>query len=431
MVLVGLPGLWRLRHDRLDAVGLYVAMTVVSFGVLAVLWLGSPALPAPGIGHDDVAQALLIVALGLLAFAVGARAAGAPKARPPLRFDASGAASRWLLVVLFAGAATVTALGLALGVIGYRATTTGSGSMLASAQIFAQASGVGTIIVLVCAMQAFAAGDAVARRSLPWLLAGQIAVGFVAGFKGQALLPVIYTVLALLASTTSVPWRSLALVVVATFGFLLPANLIYRTVLRDASQDAPAEVVKAATQYMSARFRLIDHVALIHARTPGLYAYGDGNRYRYLPAMVAVPRALWPNKPVLDDGVRFSQTYWEIPPLTRTSTPLTQIGDLLRNFGLVGVGAGLAVWGVVVGGFVTLFRFLRSPRAEMIYIVSLVSWITYVEQDLPTLIASASRSLPVTIALAWVLLPGRSQPAGYHVLLRSARRVSKRLRRAA
>ena len=43
----------------------------------------------------------------------------------------------------------------------------------------------------------------------------------------------------------------------------------------------------------------------------------------------------------------------------------------------------------------------------MVYIVSLVAWITYVEQALPDLVAATSRTLPVTIALAWLLLPGR------------------------
>lgn len=429
VVLVGLPGLWRLRRDGLDAVGLYTAMTAVSFGAMSLLWLDTPAIPAPGIGQDEIASALLIVALGLAAFLLGARAVGPARARARLRFEASTGPRPLLLVALFAIAAGITALGIASSVIGYKATTQVS-IATGSTQIFAQAASLGATLVLVCALQAFGGDDRRARRLLPWLLAGQFVVGFVAGFKGQSLIPVVYTGLAYFACTQRIPRRSLAVAVVATLGLLLPANFVYRAALRGGATAGPQAVFAEAEQFLAVRFRLIDHLALINARTPSLYAYGDGKRYLDLPAFVVVPRALWRGKPVLDDGLRFSQTYWEIPPIVRTSTPLTQVGDLLRNFGLAGVAVGMAIWGLVVGGFLALCGRLRSPRVEMIYVVSLVSWVTYVESDLPTLVASASRSMLVTVAVAWLLLPGRSQPAGYRVLLERGSRTLKTLRRA-
>lgn len=430
VAVVGLPGLRRLRRDRLDAIGLYTAMTVVCFGALSLSWLGTPVLSAPGIDDDDVAQALLIVALGLAAFLVAARFVAPSRARAGLRFDAAAGSRPALLAVLCAIGAATTAVGLAGGIIGYRATTEGRVAG-ASDQLFAQGAAIGAMVVLVCALQVFGAGDRRARRLLPWLLACQVVVGFLGGFKGQSLVPVVYVALAYLACTTRVPSRSLALGVVATIGILLPANFVYRAVLRGDATGGPQAVVTDAAALASARFRYIDHVALINARTPSLYAYGDGTRYLYLPLLVAVPRALWNGKPVLDDGIRFSETYWEIPPLSRTSTPLTQIGDLLRNFGLIGVVIGMALWGGVVAGFLVLCRSVRSPRVEMIYLVSLVSWVTYVEGDLPTLVAAASRSLPLVVAMAWLLLPGRSQPAGYQVLLERGSRASAKLRRAA
>src|SRR5688572_19163327 len=73
VVLAGLPGLLRLRRDHLDGVGLYAAMVVVCFGLLSLLWLGTPAVPAPGVARDDVARSLVIVAAGIGAFQLSAR----------------------------------------------------------------------------------------------------------------------------------------------------------------------------------------------------------------------------------------------------------------------------------------------------------------------------------------------------------------------
>lgn len=417
VVLVGLPGLARLRSDPLDGVGLYTAVAVMSFGILSLLWLGSPAIPAPGVGPDEISEALLIVAFGLGAFLAAAIAVCRPCIRPRLRFSARGGAPPALLVLLFGVGGLTTAAGLMLGVIGYASTTGGPVALLPSAQVFAQGSVLGSLVVLACALQAFGAGDQRARRLLPWLLVAQVAVGFASGFKGQALLPVVYVGIAYVTCAAVVPWRPLALLAIVVVGVLLPANLVYRSALRGADGSTPREVISLAAQNTTARFRLIDHVALINARTPSVYAYGDGTRYLYLPLLIAVPRALWPEKPILDDGIRFSQTYWEIPPISRTSTPLTQVGDLVRNFGVVGVPIGLAIWGAVVAGFLALCRRLSSPRVEMVYLVSLVAWVTYIEGDLPTLVAAASRSMPVVVAVAWLLMPGRHQAAGYRVML--------------
>lgn len=49
VALVGLPAMLRLRRDHLDAVGLYALMAVLSFGLLSLLWLVTPAVPAPGV----------------------------------------------------------------------------------------------------------------------------------------------------------------------------------------------------------------------------------------------------------------------------------------------------------------------------------------------------------------------------------------------
>jgi hypothetical protein len=147
-----------------------------------------------------------------------------------------------------------------------------------------------------------------------------------------------------------------------------------------------------------------------------VYASPDGALYAQLPLIVTVPRQLWKDKPVLDTGGDFAVSSWERAPSYRTSEPLTQPGDLLRNFGWIGVAVGLLVWGVVIGVWQRLRRRFWSPRMLAIYLWSLPAGVLYVEGDLPNLIATQSKAIPIAALAAWLLLPGRRHPPGYLAL---------------
>lgn len=423
LVLVcAVPLIDRLRVDPLDALGLYGLVTAVFFGVFSLGWLGEPPVPAPGIDRGDVGDSLLLVAGSLIVFMVVGTVVFGAAPRPQLSFPAEQRPARWILVAGFVFSLVGTFVGLAVGAIGFGKASAGSGVGGAS-QVLNQVANVGSLTVLACALSVFGTADRRDLRLLVILLVAQAAAGFAFGFKGASLLPLVFTGIAYIAARGRVPWRAVGAVALAAIVLLLPGNVLYRDVLRPAPgrtiHDAtPAAIVERSYQYIGSRFRLIDHVALIRNRTPSQYPWGGGRRYLQLPAIVLVPRAVWSEKPTLDDGEEFSLSYWEVSPDLRTSTPITAIGDLYRNFGLPGPLIGLGIWALVVAAFTLLCRRWRSPRAEMIYIAGLVSWVIYIETDLPQLIALMARTVPVTIALAWLLLPGRSGECGYRALLR-------------
>jgi len=53
-----------------------------------------------------------------------------------------------------------------------------------------------------------------------------------------------------------------------------------------------------------------------------------------------------------------------------------------------------------------------------LYLWSIPVGVAYVESDLPNLIATLARTLPLAALVSWVLLPGSAQPPGYQVLVR-------------
>jgi hypothetical protein len=438
VVAAGSPLIWRLRVDRLDGPGIYGLLTVLFFGVTSLVWLGLPNDPGPGLTQSDIAAALVLVALGLAIFGVGARVSAGRAIRTRLlAFPRGRAPTLAALTVSFVLGLLGSILGIATGRYGYisgaEAPTGGAGlliSLLAAS---------GALVVLATALTYFGARERPLLVPLVVFAAIQTAIGFFIGFKGAALQPLVFVALAYLRASGKVPWGRIAVLAAVTFLVVVPANQVYRLSLRNDAL-APSEALKQVFSggsggsgeesaysnpysYISTRFRLIDHVALIASNTPSQYPYAGGAKYSALPAIIVVPRALWPGKPVLADAGEFSHTYWGLAEDVATSTPLTQPGDLYRNFGLGGVAIGMFLWGLAIGAWQRAYHRWRSPRIEMIYIYSLVSFITYVESDLPNLLATAAKGLPFAFVVAWLLLPGRDGEPGYRRLAGAATRA--------
>lgn len=432
--VAGLPMLARLRTDRLDAVGIFAAVTVVTFGLASLAWLGEAPVPGPGLDQRSIALALLVAAAGVAAAAVGSRlTAGSPVAS---RLASPSATYPSWKVLLCAYAVCVGAilLGLAGGVYGFMSTRGGSTSTSVLSLVASQAA----VVILATAMVWLAEGDVRLKRLLVAMLAIQLVLGFVVGVKGESILAFVLVVLAVAAAGRPIPWKWIAAGALVVLMVILPANEAFRSArgaaspgiagaLRGAFEPGtfrPDRTLPIAVEYPFARFRNIDHLALIRRDTPSLYAYGDGASYYLLPLMLVVPRALWDGKPILDGSAQFSRTYWEIPPSIRTAQPLTQIGDLYRNFAVAGVLIGMLLWGSLVGLW-QRFRAARpSPRITALYLWSIPVAVAYVESDLPNLIATLARTLPLAALVTWILLPGAAQPPGYQIILRRLGRRS-------
>lgn len=428
LVVAAMPLLLRLAVWRLDGPAIYGLMCVVTFALTGLAWLGTPENAGPGLTRDDIGSTLVLVAAGVAAFACGARLAGRARAPSLSRVPIGAAPSPRALLVVFSFAFAAFGAALASGRYGYISDPdagAGAGSQLVS--LLASTSG---IVVLVAAVAFFASGDARLGRVLVALVLTQAAVGLATGVKGETIGPLVFCGLAFMAYRGQTPWRAILLVVLSTLVVLVPLNATYRKAVREDGGGVVASLVRALTdsdllrvdrvpvetaRYVFARFRNVDHVALIRARRDE-YAPGDGSRYYLLPMMIAVPRALWRDKPVLDEAAQFSHTYWEVPLTINTATPLTQVGDLDRNFGSLGVVIGLFVWGAVIGGWSRLLAARPTPRMLAVHLYALLSAVSYIESDLPSLVATSARTLPLVAAIAWLMLPAPGGAAGYRRL---------------
>jgi hypothetical protein len=427
VVLVALPLALRLRQDRLDAPGLYAILFAATLGVTSIAWLGTPNDPGPGLDRADVADALLVVAAGLAAFSLGAIfAAGEARELPPPRASI-GPPNLALLALAYAGPAVATVVGVVTHTYGYLGTESAFGAASALLPFVASLTGLAILIAGIWWLQT---GDRGCSLLVLAMLAVQVPLGFIAGFKGESVVPFVVLGLAAVAYGRAIPWRAVLIGALLVFGLLVPANQAYRKGVRgedggvlaglkraaSPSDYRPDRMVKRPVGYIFDRFRNIDAVALIKRDTGTVYASPHGALYAKLPLIVTVPRQLWEDKPVLDTSGDFATSSWERAPSYRTAEPLTQPGDLFRNFGWAGVAAGLFAWGIVIGVWQRARRRLWSPRMLAIYLWSLPAGVLYIEGDLPNLVATQAKAIPVAALAAWFLLPGRRHPPGYRAL---------------
>jgi oligosaccharide repeat unit polymerase len=100
---------------------------------------------------------------------------------------------------------------------------------------------------------------------------------------------------------------------------------------------------------ISERFETTTSLAVVVANHENLKSFEAGygiedNIWTYTWTAF-IPRFLWPDKPVISDARAYSALYFDFG---QNSFALTPIGDLLRNFGPVGIPLGMALLGFLL-----------------------------------------------------------------------------------
>lgn len=432
VIVTGAPTACRLLRDGTDAPGAYALASILFLGLTSLVWLGTPIGAGPGLTQGDIATALHLVALGLVAFGLGTRAVGAARRRPMQDYYAGMMPSRTALIVCFVISVVSVSVAVALGNFSYLATPEAAARVASYGEVISVLVTLGNLVVIATALAYFGGRDSRLLRLLVLFIIAQMLIGFVGGTKGFTVLPLLFAVGAYVLTRRRLPVTPTLLAIVFTLVLVVPTNLRYREAVRSESQAPryalgqalstpldldPFAAPREAFDFVSTRFRLIDYVALVETQTPSPFTYAGGDNYVLLPLITTVPRAVWSGKPSLDDAGQFTHTYGQVPYTVRSSTPITQMGDLYRNFGPLGVGVGMFLWGILLGAATAAYHRWRSPRADLVYIFTILTVVIYVELDLPALVATASKTVPFSMLVAWLILPGRSSPPGYAWLL--------------
>jgi hypothetical protein len=116
------------------------------------------------------------------------------------------------------------------------------------------------------------------------------------------------------------------------------------TIGSDAGQSSAFEM-------MMDRQAGVDAVALVVKYTPNPQRFRHGDSFINALLAASVPRQLWPGKPIYNPSRDFEQNYMGMPRDFQGMSSPHLISDLYQNFGIVGVVAGMYLFGAFLKWF--------------------------------------------------------------------------------
>lgn len=171
-------------------------------------------------------------------------------------------------------------------------------------------------------------------------------------------------------------WAAVGGAVVLSFIFIRGVMHEYRLLMWQGFAPTPSQVERTGTMVMllhqslfvrgagaalsdgvadiASRSANLDLFADVVRRTPSDIPYWDGSSYASLVG-IAIPRVLWPDKPVKRLGNVFGHRYGYLAPGDGfTSINLPVLVEWYANFGVAGVAPGMLLIGLVLGALTAL-----------------------------------------------------------------------------
>jgi hypothetical protein len=400
----------------------------VAFGLATMTWIEPQTGFQVQESMSSVLKALLLVAIGMTAWVIGylvgpsdplRNAAGRGVRALGRRFgtEVRGRNGPWILYGIGVSARLI--LTVVTGRFGYVGDPSAAvNGALGYQQILNLLSLLAPLAVAAAAMQVYWERLSQARITLVILFLAEVAFGAAAGGKQSFVITALAVVIPFSTARHRMPKIAVLAFVLAFLIVIIPFNKAYRGAVRGGSAAlSPSESIAAAPQileqtitgqgivtvvpgsalYLLQRIREIDAPAIIVQRTPRQVPYISSVDLATGPIATLVPRAIWPNKPILATGYQFSREYYGSPSTLYSSAAITPVGDLYRHGGLLPVLVGMFLLGCVIRLFDDALDVRNNPHAILLVLLLFPTFVKG-ETDWVTLMAS----IPGTI-LIWLL----------------------------
>ncbi|WP_462203398.1 hypothetical protein [Frankia sp. CcWB3] len=375
----------------------YLLWTGMSFGLVSLVWR-TPQLDTPQIHLDGVLRALALASLALPLWTCGyLLGPGRMVTRAATRFAAAAAPGTgtrlrgrnvpWILCGISVAARVLQIL------LGQYAYLGDASQKVSEASAYAQPltllGGLGMSALLIAAVDLARGGGR--RRAFVALLSIEILFAVASGMKGVFATSVWGVLIAFSVASGRLPMRWIAAAAAVFVLVLIPYNASYRAQVRSQSHtlDAQSAVSMAPTvlgqtlsgdapagegpaesplEYLTSRMRGIDSLAIVVQLSPDIVPYRDINELFLAPVLTAVPRAVWPDKPIRATGYEFKQQYLSGNARIYSAAAVSPQTDLYLHGGLLPLLVGMALLGA---GF-RLIDEAWDPAKDLRYIVIFV-----------------------------------------------------------
>jgi hypothetical protein len=133
-------------------------------------------------------------------------------------------------------------------------------------------------------------------------------------------------------------------------------------------------------------------------QTPSVIPYQGLEQFLAVPAYI-IPRALWPDKPVLAKGIWYSITYLNLPTQTTTSAAITIFGEGYVFAGWIGMVLVALSTGLLLA---FLYRWTVSTGLIVIFI-ALIPKVLDIESQFTGMFVSIIQSLILYLVVYWLI----------------------------
>jgi hypothetical protein len=457
LLLLGLYGLAsaafvfsRVKDNHLRFFDIPVFLTILGFVEFGLAPLECFIVPGKLNYNFDgnytaLLKALLYVIVGTTAFWVGCilierrtESRGAPRDHASrLQRIRANARTLQVTVGIYAAAFAVKVYLLTHHLYSYLSSGALYSHNLASMQVLNIAAGFGTYGLIIACIETHLDTSDQKWKLVFWaIFASENSWGLISGMK--SLLIQNFVIVALVSSLIQRKFRK-GWIAVALLGFvvLYPISNDYReAVIRGGAQGGQGASLSTAGKagedalrrtygvdsrawseieggWSSAvsRFDLLQSVGLIVSMGPRAAELPGHERWWMLPFYPFIPRLIWPSKPVLNEGGRFSVALgYGTMNTVGTSTAVTYPGDLYARGGLLGICMGMFLLGIVAQWLTNTVTGVPETRHLFVYAAMFLT-ATDMEVDAFSFLSGLIKTFVILSVTAWLAYDtGRRPP---------------------
>ncbi len=422
---------WRGEFDWFEPGTLMPLLYLVFFGFTGFRYLFYPEALHPLLQGDTrwLTLALLYITLGVIAFWLGYYSRIGVSMhqlahRPALEYLRSQAIIRsGVVATLYVVGLAARLLMLRLGLYGYLKDPGYYAGVSYAEPLLRVQDFCGYALVLAWLDWYSHPQDNRRRLFAVFFLLSEMLWGFFSGMKADLILPLLLVAMIHTYKRKRLPLKYAAVGVMLLI-LVYPINGLYRQMFRsgqievsnplDMISNTPALVdevllrfddpnlyVESGYESTVTRASMLEYYALLVKYLDQTGAYWRGRTMWMLPALIVVPRALWPDKPVSNIGYWFAVNVYGQDPHIKSSVAITQAGDLYLQFGLPSLLVGMSLIGITFRFFYERYGRPCSNYSLFFYVLVLAR-LMRLDEDVTFLAAGMLRLCVILFVLSFV-----------------------------
>lgn len=388
---------------RLRVASWLILYSSFTFGFTTILTVNGWAQSRQILDLDFVRPALFAVGVGYTALLLGYRVRN-------VRSDHSALARRQFVtpasvfLVWSLGMVALVAYSTGSGGYGYGNNPLADESLGALTQPLLAVSNFRLVALAWAVYMALTSNSKIYRYLIVLMVSLNFTVAITVGMKEEFVMLGVAILLPYLMARKRVPIIGLALTLVLFLGVISPfVNQVRSAIVERGSSIGVADVLSSVAdiyvhgemvdggqtvEESASRFALTENVAVILEATPERIPYRDLSELLSAPIIGLVPRAVWPDKPVILAGLQFYLDYWLGEGTS--SAAVTVPGSLLMYGGTIALISGMLIFGVCL----RLFDDYHMYRGGLVSVTAvLIVFSTIVKQEASA--TSILRAVPV------------------------------------